>query len=211
MNRSSAGVVYTEAERCERPGGAWHATALGVLCTLAVFSDPLSAQVAVAPAATTPAAWERFAVRVVNGADTAITSVRVAVPAAVTVLGVEPPPGWTFTVQPATDSTPLTVAWTGGTVARGEFREFVFLGRVAGDARQRQLVFPVALARTGGDTVDWAGQPGMRRPAPRVSIVGPTRLSIRGTLAVAGGAVAIALVALALALAARAAAIGARR
>lgn len=164
---------------------------------------PLSAQVAVAPATTAPAAWERFAVRVVNGSDTAVTGVRVLVPEVVQVLGVEPPAGWTFIVTPASDTTPLAIRWTGGTVVRGEFREFAFLGRVAGDARQRALVFPVALARVAGDSLEWAGAPGQPRPAPRVRVVTPTRLSVRGALAVAGGGVAIAVVALALALAAR--------
>lgn len=183
---------------------ALRGTAFVVATALAAAS--VEAQVAVAPSTTTPAAWERFAVRVVNPVDTAIIGVTVAVPDVVMVLGVEPVPGWRVAVAAGSDTTPQTIGWSGGAVARGEFREFAFLGRVAGDARQRQLVFPVTLARATGGSIEWAGAPGLPRPAPRVTVVGATRISVRGVLAVAGSAVAIAVVALALAVAARSAA-----
>lgn len=178
-------------------GARW--TVPFVTAMLLVLTTPHAArsQVAFHPTTTTPAAWERFAARVVNATgDTTIVEVRVDVPGAVTVLGVEPVPGWEAVQVPGTDSTPHRITWRGGTVAAGDLREFSFLGRVAGDAGRATLVFPVAITRANGDTD--------RRYAGRVTIEGPTRLSARGALAMAAAALGLALVALLVALSRRA-------
>ncbi len=214
IDQRLAGAGHPDGDRYDGRRPAAHATApivLTVLWVISALPTSVPAQVAIAPGTTSPASWERFAVRVVNAGDTAVTGVHVAVPEIVTVLGVEPVPGWTFAARAPSDTTPQTITWSGGTLSRGEFREFAFLGRVAGDARERQLVFPVTLARATGEMLEWAGAPGRPRPAPRVLVVGPTRMSARGVLAVAGSAVGIALLALALALSARAVATGRAR
>jgi hypothetical protein len=85
------------------------------------------------------------------------------------------------------------VEWSGGKLLRGEFLEFAFLGRVIGDARRTDLVFPVTLTRESGSVVP------MRRL--RVTVVGRTQLSVRGVTAIAGTALGVALIALILAIA----------
>lgn len=152
-------------------------------------------QATISPRNTTPAAWERFALRVVNQSDTATVSVHVDVPDAVTILGVQPVPQWSVRQTAATPSSPQSIVWHGGELHQGELQEFVFLGRVAGDARQTDLVFPVRLARIDGSVVEERGL--------RVAIEGRTRLSIRGVMAIAGTALGVALIALMVAVSAR--------
>src|SRR5262245_732278 len=83
-------------------------------------------QVAVSPTALTPASMERLAVRVANPSPSPIILVAVAVPEAITVLGVEAPPGWTARVFAASDTTPQAVEWSGSALAAREFKEFAF-------------------------------------------------------------------------------------
>ncbi len=167
------------------------------LALAAAASDPAAAQVAIDPPTTTPAAWERFAVRVVGVGDTTVVGVEVTLPDAVTLLGVQPMEGgWSAETAPPTASAPARVRWTGGELTTGTFREFAFLGRVIGDAREKALVFPVRLTDAGGGVRD-------PQPAPRVQLVGTTQLSARGAVAMAAVAIALGVVALALAISAR--------
>jgi uncharacterized protein YcnI len=194
-------MVWGSREPCavsrissRRRGAAGCATlkpgaAIGVAWVAVVWAPLAGAQhVAVDPLTTTPAAWERFAVRVANAGDTAIVAVHVAVPGALAVLGVEPVPGFAAATTPATDSTPAAVTWRDGSLARGEFREFAFLGRVAGDARPRDLVLLVR-------TTPADGEPG---PARRltVRVIGRARLSPGGVTAIASAALGTAVLAL---------------
>ena len=164
----------------------WRSAAL-LVAAMSIASSA-SGQVTIRPRTTTPAAWERYAAHVVNGSDTAITTVHVAVPDAIWILGVEPVQGWVVFTAAATDSTPQYIEWQQGEVRRGEFREFAFLGRLRGDARRRDPVFPVRLTRTDGSTAS--------EQRLRVAVVGRTRLSVRGATAIAGTALGIALLAL---------------
>lgn len=174
--------------------------AVHVLLFTAFCAFPLAAQVSVAPTTVEPAAWERFAIRVAGAGDSAVVKIRVDLPDAIAVLGIEPIPGWTFAHAMATDSTPATVTWTGGSLVGVEFREFALLARVAGDARRADLVFPVHITFAGGSEVRFAGPPGSPRAAPRVAIVGGSDLSAKGAFAMAGVAIALALVALGVAM-----------
>lgn len=174
--------------------------ALCVLLLLSLTAMPLRAQVSIHPSSVEPAAWERFAIRVTGAGDSAVVTVRVDVPSAITILGIEPPPGWTFASAEATDSAPASVTWRGGPLRGLEFREFAILGRVAGDARHEDLVFPVQITFSGGGTVHYSGPASSSRAAPRVAIVGTAALSAQGAMAMAGIAIALALVALGVAL-----------
>jgi hypothetical protein len=158
--------------------------------------------VALDPPTVTPAAWERFSLRVVNQTDTPTVSVRIALPEAIQVLGVASPAGFSARVEPATDHAAPAIEWSGGRVDRGALVEFTFLGRVAPDARPgAQLVFPVRVTRANGSTVEWtrggAGQP------PVVTIQGTTAISASGAFALAGAAVGLSILALVLALVGR--------
>lgn len=159
----------------------------------------LPAQVVLDPPSVTPASFERFAFRVVNRSDTPTVAIRVTVPEAIQVLGVNAPPGWTAQLTPASDSAAPVIEWSGGRLDRGAFDEFAFLGRVAADARPgSELVFPVRLTRAGGSTVDWAWG-GEGRP-PTVAIRGTAVVSSAGAFALAGGAAGLSILALVLAL-----------
>ncbi len=158
----------------------------------------LEAQVDIDPTAVKPAAWERFALRVVNQTDTAFTRVRLTVPEVVMILGVEPLPGWTFTLIAASDTSPQSIEWSEGTHLRGEYREYAFFGRIPADARRRELVFPVALTRASGSVVEWNRRRETGAP-PTVQIVGTTGISPWASMALAGGAAGIAILALTLA------------
>jgi uncharacterized protein YcnI len=159
----------------------------------------LPAQVALDPRSVTPAAFARFAIQVVNQSDTPAVGVRVTVPEAIQVLGVNAPAGWTVALTPATDSAAPVIQWSGGRLERGAFDEFAFLGRVAADAKPgSELIFPVRLTRANGATADWAWG-GDARP-PTVAIVGVTSVSSAGAFALAGAATGLAILALVLAL-----------
>ncbi len=143
--------------RLEAAGNA--CLVLAAAAVLSTFAPTAQAQVSIHPRSTTPASWERFAIRVVNGTDTATTGVRVDVPDAVTVLGVEPTAGWTTRRDAGSDSSPQFVEWSGGKLLRGEFLEFAFLGRVIGDARRTDL------AGVSGDPHEGIGQCGPDAPS----------------------------------------------
>ncbi len=158
----------------------------------------LEGQVTIHPRTVTPAAWERFTVSVVNATNDAVVGVRVEIPDAVTVLGVLPG-DWRFAVVPGTDTTAQYIEWTEGAVRYPALGEFAFLGRVAGDARKKTLVFPVVLTHEEDATVVYRSRPGSVTAAPTVEIVGRATISVRGAVALGGAAIGIAMLALALA------------
>ncbi len=168
------------------------------LALLASFSTSAHAQIDLHPATVKPAAWERFALRAINQTDTAFVGVRLAVPEAVMVLGIEPLDGWEVTHAPASDTTPQIIEWSGGELLRGEFLEFAFFARLTADSRKQELVFPVRLVRATGTEVVWDRVSG-DGAAPTVQIVGTTTVTTWAALALAGVAVGIAVLALALA------------
>jgi hypothetical protein len=162
--------------------------------TLATFL----VQVSVRPLAIVPAQHERIAVQVANPSSQAIVAVRVLVPSALAILGVDAPPGWSARHVVATDTTPQAVEWTGGSLGPREFREFAFLARLPADARRETLVFPIR-ARTA-DGVERAWEPGGVGPAPTVQIEGSIGVTSRGAFVLAAGALGLAGLAVALAL-----------
>ena len=174
------------------------ATLFLVLATTAMSVSRLQAQVDLDPTTVKPAAWERFALRVVNQTDTAFTRVRLTVPEVIMILGVEPLPGWTFALIAASDTSPQSIEWSEGSHLRGEYREYAFFGRIPADAKRRELVFPVALTRASGSVVEWNRRRETGAP-PTVQIVGTTGISPWASMALAGGAAGIAILALALA------------
>lgn len=161
----------------------------------------LTSQVALEPTTIEPAAWERFALRVVNQSETPVVAVEIALPDVLQILGIDQPPGWAAELVRATDSTPPSIVWWGGEVPRGGFREFPFMGRLPADARRRELVFPVTLGRADGSETVFG--PGGQGRALAVAISGTTGISAWGAFALAGGAMGLAVLALALALLAR--------
>ena len=160
------------------------------------------AQVAITPTTILPGGWERISLRAVNQTGPGITEVRLVVPEIVGIIGVEPLSGWALARTAATDTTPQTLTWSGGPILPGEFIEFAFLGRVAADARRKELVFPVRLTKEDGSVVSWDSTNGDAPPL-RVQIRGSTRVTPWGAVGLAGGAFGLSVLALVLALAGR--------
>jgi len=173
--------------------------ALAVCALLAsVRWAPLAAQVSLAPASVEPAAFERLALRVANPDASPVTRVRMEVPDVLTVLGVDAPAGWTWSLVAGTDTSATAVEWSAGTLEQGAFREYAVLVRAGSDVRDITLVFPVWVEHADGRGVSWT-RGGDARP-PTVSIRATTGLSPLGVVALAGGALGVAALALALAL-----------
>ncbi len=167
--------------------------------TAALAAAPtLSAQVTIAPRTVQPADLVRFGVLVANPLDEAVVAVRVEIPEALAILGVDAPPGWVALVTAATDSTPQAITWDGGQLVRGGFREFTFFTRLAATARRTTLVFPVRLSRADGTVRDW--RRGGEGQAPTVEVRGSVGLTVGGAFTLAAAALGLAALATALAL-----------
>lgn len=168
------------------------------LLLVPLLTRAATAQVALSPASLEPATFERLALRVANPGPSPVVRVRLAVPVALTLLGVDAPAGWRWRLEPATDTTATTIEWSGDSLPAGAFREFPFLARLQADAQPLTLVFPVRLDHADGQTAVW-DRAGDAAP-PTVDIRGTTVLSVRGAVALAGGALGVAVLALVLAL-----------
>jgi len=170
------------------------------LCALLWCMGPalLAAQVSVAPSTVEPAAFERLALRVANPDPSPVTRVRLEIPDVLTVLGVDAPQGWAWLLTPGSDTSAAFIVWSGDSLPQGAFREFALLVRPASDVRDITLVFPASVEHADGRTVTWT-RGGDARP-PTVSIRATTGLSVRGVVALAGGALGVAALALMLAL-----------
>ena len=193
----AAGVPPCTARRTQRrviPSARYVFTLAAVLLAA---PGAVTAQISIYPPSIEPAAWERIAVRVVSQSGPATVDVRIDLPDAIGVLGVDAPPGWTARFVPATDSGPQAIHWSGGRIEQGDFREFAFLGRLAADVRQRQLTFPIRLVKEDGTTIAWAR--GAEGAPPRIRIEGTTTVSSWSAFALAGAALGIAVLALILA------------
>jgi len=178
-----------------------HRTVAWLLAASLVVIRTAGGQVMLAPPTTTPAAWERFAVRAANPNDTPIVSVTIRLPDGVRMLGVDAPTGWTARYTAATDSTSQTIEWGQGRIERGEFREFPFLVRVAPDLRSGDLVFPVRITRLNGSSLEWAAGGAGAPPTVRVRAI--TVVSPAAGFALAAFALGLATVAIALTLSRR--------
>lgn len=176
--------------RCSRRAGS--------LLAWLLIASPLAAQVSVAPSSVEPAAFERLALRVANPDASPVTHVRFGLPDVLTVLGVDAPSGWNWRLTAGTDTSATLVEWSGDSIPRGAFREFAVLVRLASDVRDVTLVMPVEVTHVDGHTVTWT-RGGDSRP-PTVAIRATTGLSVRGAVALAGGALGVAALALVLAL-----------
>jgi len=92
---------------------------------------------------------------------------------------------------PAVDTAPQAIEWDGGGLARREFREFAFLGRLPADARRATLVLPVRVRFADGTTREWRAE---------VAIQGSVGVTPGGAFVFAAGAFGVAVLAVALAL-----------
>ncbi len=157
-----------------------------------------SAQVSITPRTVEPADLVRFAVQVANPTDTADVAIRVEVPDALAILGIDAPPGWTARLVTVSDSTPQAIEWSGGQVARRGFREFAFFARLGANANRTTLFFPVRIGRADGSVREW--RPGGYGQTPEVEITGNVGLTTGAAFTLAAAAIGLAALAIALAL-----------
>jgi len=147
-----------------------------------------------------PGSMDRLTLSVVNQLAPPVTRVELTVPEIVTVLGVGTPAGWEFDLERATDSTPQRIVWTGDAIPRWGLAEYPVFGRLAADADDKVLIFPVRVTRGDGSSVEWSrSHPEAGRP-PTIRIVGSTTLTGWGTIVLSGLAIGLSALALAFAL-----------
>lgn len=168
-----------------------------LLCA-AACTTPLAAQITVSPRQVAPTDFVRLAVQVTNPTDTAIVAVQVAVPEALAILGADAPPGWSARITAATDTSPQTIEWSGGQVARRDFREFPFLVRLGANAERTDLVLPVRIRRADGSVRDW--RPGGYGPAPVLVVEGTIGITARGAFVLAAAGIGLSALGIGLAL-----------
>lgn len=169
-----------------------------VWCVALGTASVLSAQVSINPRTVVPADLVRFAIQVANPSDTPVVTVRVEVPEALAILGVDAPTGWTRRQTAATDTTPQAIEWSGGQLGRREFQEFAFFTRLSANARRTILFFPVRIVRADGTIRDW--RLGGYGQAPEVEIRGTVGVTAGGAFTLAAAALGLAALGVALAL-----------
>jgi uncharacterized protein len=149
------------------------------------------AHVSVQPSTATGGGFATLAVQVPNETDDAnTTKVKVQLPqdkpfASVSVM---PKPGWTYTIEKANLTTPVTdddgktvsdyistITWSGGQIKPGEFEDFVIsVGPLPAGGT---LTFPAIQTYDNGQEVAWIEQTGPdgkepEHPAPKLTITG---------------------------------------
>jgi uncharacterized protein YcnI len=143
---------------------------------------PLAAHVRVYPnddITSTPACgFTKFVVRVPTEKPIATVGLRVLVPAGITVIGVQPKPGWQadFTTEKGRI---VAIAWSGGKIMPREFDEFAFLA--AGPPRGGARVNWDALQTyADASVVHWTGAPGTDTPHSQTVFTAPAKPCRRG-------------------------------
>ena len=168
-----------------------HLTGLAALLAfILAAAAPLAAHVRVYPnddITQTPACgFTKFVVRVPTEKPIPTVGVRVLIPAGITVIGVQPKPGWHADFTSSKGRT-VAIAWTGGRILPREFDEFAFLA--AGPVRGGGTVNWDAL-QTYEDrsVVRWTGNPGSDTPHAQTVFTAPLKPCRRTdrTRAVAG-------------------------
>ena len=128
---------------------------------VAVAPALVGAHVTIWPRESTPGISERYTVRVPTEGKVATTSVRLVVPADVTVTYVLAMPGVTADIARGGNRI-TTVTWK-FEVPPGQFAEFVFLAR--NPKQGSEIVWKVHQHYSDGTQSDWTGPPS-KGPAP---------------------------------------------
>ena len=146
-------------------------TLLGAAVLVLVTAGPAAAHVSVQPPEASQGGYAKLAFRVPNEEESANTiKVEVQIPAdgKFRSVSTKPLPGWTVT------KTDTTIAWSGGTIAPGEFQEFeISVGPLPA---VDELVFKTVQTYDDGDVVRWieptpADGTEPEHPAPTLHLV----------------------------------------
>ena len=96
------------------------------------------------------------------------TRVALQLPRAVSVVKLDPAPGWKGTVSGR------VVTWSGGAIAPDEVGRFVFRAQMPATPGA-ELVFPTVQTYANGVIARWIGEPGSDMPAPRLMLTAATK------------------------------------
>jgi len=137
------------------------------ICAAVVLigAQPARAHVTVWPQQSHVGAAERYAVRVPTERSTSTTSIDLEIPAGVTVTGVLAPAGFTYELR-REGSRIVAITWK-QEIKAGEVGEFVFFAR---NPMAGSLAWKAHQHYADGQTDDWVGPAGDRRPAPLVKL-----------------------------------------
>jgi uncharacterized protein YcnI len=135
--------------------------------TVAVIAvaTPTFAHVTLWPQQSRAGATERYTVRVPTERPVSTTAVDLEIPAGVNVTGVLAPAGFTYDVK-RDGSRIVSITWK-QEIKAGEIGEFVFFARNPTGAA---ITWKAHQHYADGQTDDWIGPPGDRRPAPVVKL-----------------------------------------
>lgn len=155
-----------------------HRITLTVTLALAVAATtPLAAHVVVYPSndvTRAPACgFTKFVVRVPTEKPQPTTSVRVLIPAGVTVIGTQPKAGGWKAVLERAKGRVVAILWTGGQIAPLEFDEFAFLAAAPPSAAT--VSWNALQTYADGSIVRWTGNPGSDTPHSQTVFSAPDR------------------------------------
>jgi uncharacterized protein YcnI len=137
--------------------------AAGAVAAVLLVTQTAQAHVTVWPQQSLAGMAERYTVRVPTERNVPTTSLQLDVPGDVTVTGLLAPAGFTYDVT-RTAGRIVTITWK-QEIKPGEVGEFVFFARNPAGA---QIIWKAHQRYADGQTDDWTGPAGDRRPAPIV-------------------------------------------
>lgn len=142
-------------------------TALSALITLSVASVAW-AHVVVTPEEVPADSFEVLTVRAPNEKDIPTTEVKVEVPEAFTVVGVQPVPGWNYEFE-RQGGVIRSITWSGGEIKAEEFQQFPFQASTPEEGGE--FTFAATQTYEDGSVVEWTGAPDSDQPASVVEVV----------------------------------------
>lgn len=139
-----------------------------VLLTMAIWSVPAAAHVTLSPSEGPADARQVYVLRMPNEKQADTVRLDLYVPKGMTVLSLRQQPGWDITVERDAGGRIVAAHWTGRLPA-DEFAEFALQARNPGMAGA--IEWRAVQTYADGLVIEWAGEPGSKTPAPRVTIV----------------------------------------
>ena len=140
---------------------------VALLCSVLALSTTMAARahVVVFPedlvTAAPPCATMKFVVRVPTEKPIPTTSLRLQVPAGVTVIAVAPKPTWHPHFE-LNEGRIVAISWSGGKIMPREFEEFAFLA--AAPKKSGTVNWNARQTYQDGSTVAWTGDPASDNP-----------------------------------------------
>ena len=136
-----------------------------IAAALLALPASVHAHVTLRPQQSHAGAIERYTVQVPTERATSTTSVELEIPAGVTVTGVLAPAGFTYDVK-RDGQRIVAITWK-QEIKEGEIGEFVFFAR---NPAAPVVTWKAHQHYADGQTDDWVGPSGDRRPAPVVKL-----------------------------------------